>query len=194
METYAAHQLDLHPMTDILGIIGLSPKKNPPDKKYAGFNRRMLAATIDSLIAAVTIGPLMDRVFRTKDMDMMAVQEKIQNAANDHEAVRIFMHALHESGAVSNFVVQTLALTLATGICWHFWAATPGKMLLRMKVVDATTEAPINDAQIVLRLFGYIVSTLGLCVGFFWISFDKRRQGWHDKIADTVVISTKKSD
>ena len=25
-------------------------------------------------------------------------------------------------------------------------------------------------------------------LGFVWVVFDKMRQGWHDKIADTVVI------
>ena len=25
-------------------------------------------------------------------------------------------------------------------------------------------------------------------LGFIWIAFDKRKQGWHDKIAGTVVI------
>jgi uncharacterized RDD family membrane protein YckC len=26
-------------------------------------------------------------------------------------------------------------------------------------------------------------------LGFIWIAFDKRKQGWHDKLAGTVVIS-----
>jgi uncharacterized RDD family membrane protein YckC len=26
------------------------------------------------------------------------------------------------------------------------------------------------------------------CVGFIWIAFDRRKQGWHDKMANSVVV------
>jgi uncharacterized RDD family membrane protein YckC len=29
---------------------------------------------------------------------------------------------------------------------------------------------------------------LAIGLGFLWIAFDDRKQGWHDKIAGTVVI------
>jgi uncharacterized RDD family membrane protein YckC len=35
---------------------------------------------------------------------------------------------------------------------------------------------------------GYFISGLALGMGFFWIGLDKRKQGWHDKMANTVVI------
>jgi uncharacterized RDD family membrane protein YckC len=41
--------------------------------------------------------------------------------------------------------------------------------------------------QAVGRLLGYVVSSI-LYLGFIWILFDERRQGWHDKLAGTVVI------
>jgi uncharacterized RDD family membrane protein YckC len=39
-----------------------------------------------------------------------------------------------------------------------------------------------------LRWVGYIISAAGICLGFIWIIFDRKKQGWHDKIAGTVVI------
>jgi hypothetical protein len=27
-----------------------------------------------------------------------------------------------------------------------------------------------------------------LSIGFLWVAFDKKRQGWHDKLAGTVVV------
>lgn len=33
---------------------------------------------------------------------------------------------------------------------------------------------------------------LPFCVGIIWVAFDKRKQGWHDKLAGTVVIRPKK--
>jgi uncharacterized RDD family membrane protein YckC len=29
---------------------------------------------------------------------------------------------------------------------------------------------------------------LPLFLGFFWIAIDMRKQGWHDKLANTVVV------
>jgi uncharacterized RDD family membrane protein YckC len=30
-----------------------------------------------------------------------------------------------------------------------------------------------------------------LFLGIIWVGFDKRKQGWHDKLAGTVVIRNK---
>jgi hypothetical protein len=39
-----------------------------------------------------------------------------------------------------------------------------------------------------LRCVGYLISGPVLCLGFLWIAFDGKKQGWHDKIAATLVI------
>ena len=61
-------------------------------------------------------------------------------------------------------------------------------MLLRLRVVDARTGEPLPLGQCVLRYIGYFVSALPLCLGFLWVAFDARKQGWHDKIGGSVVI------
>jgi uncharacterized RDD family membrane protein YckC len=42
--------------------------------------------------------------------------------------------------------------------------------------------------RLVIRLLCYFVSALPFYLGFLWAAFDRRKQGWHDKIAGTVVI------
>lgn len=42
--------------------------------------------------------------------------------------------------------------------------------------------------QAAIRYFAYLVSILPLGLGFLWIIWDKRRQGFHDLIARTVVL------
>jgi len=73
-----------------------------------------------------------------------------------------------------------------------FWAfangATPGMMLLKIRVVQAN-GAEISFGQSVIRYVGFILSTLPLFLGFIWVFFDEQNQGWHDKIAKTIVIS-----
>src|SRR5439155_367292 len=66
--------------------------------------------------------------------------------------------------------------------------APKGKIAIAAKIVDAETGKPPSTARLVVRLLAYIVSALPLCLGFLWIAFDRRKQGWHDKIAGTVVI------
>ena len=71
-----------------------------------------------------------------------------------------------------------------------FWAAsgaTPGKMLMGLRVVTREGER-IGGGTAVLRYVGYIVSGLALLLGFLWIIWDPDHEGWHDKIAGTRVI------
>jgi uncharacterized RDD family membrane protein YckC len=72
---------------------------------------------------------------------------------------------------------------------WAREGATIGQSLLGMKVVRPD-GAKLNLTGAILRYVGYIVSGLLLSLGFLWINFDARRQGWHDKIARTIVINS----
>jgi hypothetical protein len=49
---------------------------------------------------------------------------------------------------------------------------------------------PITSGQAILRLFGYWVSGFVFYLGYIWIFIDKRRRGWMDLIAGTIVISS----
>ncbi|MET0280235.1 MAG: RDD family protein [Steroidobacteraceae bacterium] len=82
----------------------------------------------------------------------------------------------------------------AAMVLW-FWLrkeATPGKMVIGAHVVDATTGGPMSLSQAAVRYLGYFVATLPLLLGFFWVAFDARKQGWHDKMANTVVVRARK--
>ena len=71
---------------------------------------------------------------------------------------------------------------------WITSGATPGKMAFGMQVVDAATGTPVTAGQAIGRFFAYIVSGAVFCLGFIWIGLDARKQGWHDKLASTVVV------
>ena len=79
---------------------------------------------------------------------------------------------------------------VATVAFWVWKQATPGKMLLRVKIVDARTGGRPSLGQFILRYVMYFPSVLVLALGFIWVAFDKRKQGWHDKVANTIVIRT----
>lgn len=63
---------------------------------------------------------------------------------------------------------------------------TPGKMICKLKVVCLNGE-PVGYSRAFLRWIGYLVSSI-LYLGFLWVAFDRRKQGWHDKIAGTYVV------
>lgn len=77
---------------------------------------------------------------------------------------------------------------VATIWFWMRYFGTPGKMALRLRIVDARTGGRLSLGQSVGRYFAYILSALPLALGYLWVGMDKRKQGWHDKLAGTVVI------
>ena len=88
-----------------------------------------------------------------------------------------------------------LLVGIAVDILWkpYWWShggQTPAYKMLRLRVVREATAARSSFGQAFLRLIGYIINGLvfGIPLGFIWVLFDSRRQGWHDKIANTVVI------
>ncbi|MBZ9612918.1 RDD family protein [Rheinheimera maricola] len=83
---------------------------------------------------------------------------------------------------------------IATIWFWLRFLGTPGKMATKLKIVDATTGNKMRLGQAIGRYFAYIVSTLPLGLGFIWIGIDKRKQGWHDKLAGTVVLRHKSEE
>ena len=68
------------------------------------------------------------------------------------------------------------------------WQGTLGKHLLGMKVVNERYQK-LSMQEAVLRYLSKYLSDLFLCLGYIWIIFDTKKQGWHDKIAGTYVIN-----
>jgi uncharacterized RDD family membrane protein YckC len=132
---------------------------------YVGFWKRFAAMWIDTLIFTVVIALIVLPIY---GLQYPALQAQGQTTLVD---------TLINVGAI-----------LATILLWRFRGATPGKMLFSAKIVDANTFAPPSTGKLIGRFFAYIVSIVPLFLGFLWIAFDPRKQGWHDKLAGTVVI------
>ena len=87
-----------------------------------------------------------------------------------------------------DFLISWVMPVVAVIVLWKLTSATPGKMLVGAKIVDARTGGPLGTGQCIGRWFAYLVSILPLGLGFVWIAFDPRKQAWHDKLAGTVVL------
>ncbi|MBX3587792.1 MAG: RDD family protein [Ramlibacter sp.] len=90
-------------------------------------------------------------------------------------------------GTADLLINLVLPAVLVIGF-WVYLGATPGKMAISARIVDADTGAPLTPTQSCIRYVGYIVSFLALGLGYLWIAFDRRKQGWHDKMANSVVV------
>lgn len=70
---------------------------------------------------------------------------------------------------------------------WSWRGQTPGKMVVGIKIIR-TDSSPVTWQHALIRCSGYLVSVITLFIGFIWVAFDARKQGFHDKIADTYVV------
>ena len=127
---------------------------------YAGFGPRALAFLLDAVIVTVVVVPVMVLGFGVKEMP----------TENSWE------------------LVVLLAVAAAAIGFWRAFGATPGKIALGLKIVDARTGQAPGFGQLILRFLCYFVSAFPLYLGFLWAALDRRKQGWHDKIARTIVI------
>jgi len=130
----------------------------------AGFWRRLLAFALDSLMIGFITSLIALALF---DMDYII---RLQQLTWGIIALEQGFPALWTLGF------------------WFLWMATPGKLLMDIKIVDAKTIGRAGPVQLILRYFGYILSALPLGLGFLWIMIDKNNQGWHDKLSSTLVI------
>lgn len=73
-------------------------------------------------------------------------------------------------------------------VLWWRFQGTPGKLLLGYRIVDARSGGRPRLWQVCVRLLGCVVSALPLGLGFLWMIWDRRHQGWHDKLARTLVV------
>jgi len=70
---------------------------------------------------------------------------------------------------------------------WQWKGQTPGKKLLKIKVVKLNVKTLSFGASLE-RATGYTASATLLLYGFFQYFWDRNRQTTHDKISETIVI------
>jgi uncharacterized RDD family membrane protein YckC len=148
------------------------------DSHYGGFWRRFVAFSTDKLILG-TIGFMMFILGSVA----FGLGISPSDLAEDPES-------LFALGMQVMAIYQAITLFLDMAYFTYFHGTTgqtPGKRLMGLRVVGDTGE-PITFGTAFLRWVGYIISFVPMFMGFIWAGVDRRKQGWHDKIAGTVVI------
>lgn len=136
--------------------------------EYVGFWARLGATLIDTILMIIILYPLLTMLYGWAYWD----SEKIVQGPLD-------------------LLLSWVLPALVTILFWRNKAGTPGKMAIGARIVDADTGTTPATRQLIVRYVGYYLSAIPLCLGFFWIAFDAKKQGWHDKLANTVVVRHK---
>jgi len=154
------------------------------EEEYAGFWIRVGAALIDIIIALVILTPIMHLIYGNTYWHGEIVYDERLGYTQHTSAFHGFW----------DFFLSLVLPFIATVWFWIKFQATPGKMATKLRVVDAETGDSLSLGKSIGRYFAYIVSFLPLGLGIFWIALDRRKQGWHDKLAGSVVIRSHKKE
>jgi uncharacterized RDD family membrane protein YckC len=155
---------------------------------YAGFWIRFLAAVIDSLLLSLIIAPLF-YWFYGSEYFATALGPLASAIRGETQSLDINVTL---GGGPMDILFTYVLPAVAIVVFWIARQATPGKMVLSLRIVDAKTLGPLSKGQAIGRYLGYYVSTIPFCLGLLWVAFDARKQGWHDKLAATLVIREKR--
>jgi len=84
-----------------------------------------------------------------------------------------------------------VALAYFTGM-WAWKGTTVGGIVLKLQVVRSDGQ-PVSFLAALVRALAAAFSMIVLFLGFLWMAWDRDKQGWHDKIAGTVVVRLPRS-
>ena len=87
--------------------------------------------------------------------------------------------------------LQLVALAVYGAVMWKVRGSTVGGILFDLQVVRLDSRE-MDWATAVVRALSCFLSLVVAGLGFLWIAFDTDKQGWHDKIAGTVVVRVPK--
>lgn len=133
--------------------------------KYVGFGRRFVALLVDALVIGL-ISTVLGFVFG-------------------------FTNPQQLSNTNTNSLSYGLSLFLSIlyWVIYQKWATqTAGKKLLGIKVVDSAGQTPSYFTFFLREIIGKFISGIVIGLGYLWVIWDPKKQGWHDKIANTFVI------
>jgi uncharacterized RDD family membrane protein YckC len=148
-----------------------------PGVEFAPHGARLVAYILDSIIIGVVITALLLIGFIVLGSGTTVVGNEVATVS---------------PGAAMGFsIISIICLVIAILYFPFFWARggqTPGMRPFGLRVVRDRDGSSIGWGTAFLRLIGLWVAAAVFYIGYIWIFIDKRRRGWQDLIAGTVVV------
>ena len=140
--------------------------------RYAGFVTRLVAFVIDRALTGIITMAIVLSVKYV--VDAFAINQVLG-----------FFDWLWQWAAAGALVALVVSVVYDIGF-WMLAGQTPGKYLMGLRIVRTDGDR-IKLWNGVRREVGYVLSGI-LFLGYLWILFDNRRQGFHDRLAGTLVV------
>lgn len=165
---------------------------------YPSLTARMMAATFDILffsLPLIMIAGFIPWHFPQEGNDIInrINSGELKNPEEVNAALRHFM--IQGGGLLNIFMQMVLTLSFAGIYVLPFWfkyGATPGKMIMGMKIVRQDSLEKPSKKRLLARFLCYPLSIMPPGIGYMWVIFNKRKRSWHDLISGTMVIYKKK--
>ncbi|MGI9534018.1 MAG: RDD family protein [Thermodesulfobacteriota bacterium] len=142
--------------------------------RKAGIFARLIAFIIDGFVLSLFAGLITFIIALISDIDL--------NLSNEHFSV------VSQSASVILAISLTFLEFIYFGFLWGTYGKSVGMSIFDIKVVR-TGGDPVGFWRAGLRgTIGYWISGLIFGLGYIWALFDTRRQAWHDKLFDTLVV------
>jgi uncharacterized RDD family membrane protein YckC len=84
-----------------------------------------------------------------------------------------------------------VVLAIYGAVMWKLRGTTVGGIVFDLHVVRIDGR-PVDWETAIVRALGCFLSLCVVFLGFIWIAFDDNNQAWHDKIAGTVVVRSRR--
>jgi uncharacterized RDD family membrane protein YckC len=148
-----------------------------PGVEYAPHGPRLVAYILDGIIIAIVV---------TVIVSIGALIFFAGSTVVDNQVTNISPVAALVGGIL--FLIALLIGLLYFPYFWVNGGATIGMRPFNLKVVRDKDGGPIGWGTGILRLIGLWIAGAVFYLGFIWIFIDKRRRGWQDLIAGTLVV------
>ncbi len=153
--------------------------------QYAGFVSRAIAFVLDILIVIAIIAVINGAIALTLDffLGFDVASCPPLNFGNGLFQSGLICHVANLTRLVLTFV----AAPVYFGLFWTLGGQTLGQYVMGLRVVRLDGKR-MTFWRSLVRWIGYFVSFFALGIGYLWVLWDDRRQGFMDKLAKTVVV------
>ena len=136
---------------------------------FASYGSRFWGYFLDSLILGLGLG-----------IGFVILAIVAGSLANDAPAI----------AGILLFIAWLAVIIVSFWYFIHYWTRTgqtPGQKIAGVRVVRLDGQ-PMTVGSSILRVLGYSINGSILALGWLWPLWDDKKQGWHDKLAGTIVV------
>ena len=148
-----------------------------PGVEFAPHGGRLVAYILDGIIIGIVVSVI------------VVIGGAVLYAGSTMDGNRIV--SVSTGPAIVATIIFIIAVLIGLLYFPFFWARggqTPGMRPFSLRVVRDSDGGSIGWGTAILRLIGLWVAGAVFYLGYIWIFIDKRRRGWQDLIAGTIVV------